>query len=153
LADNPGLMAESLTQLLLERADSAVVSMDERGRITYWNPSAERMFGHTSAQAVGQVMVDLIVPDRLRNAHLRGLAHFLATGEGPALDRRIEMAGLRADRSEFPAEMTLSALPDGSHWTFHAFIRDISERKRDERGARTTGGRAPPGPPGKRAQI
>ncbi len=125
-------MAGTLTELLLDRAHSAVVSMDEQGIITYWNPSAERIFGMTGSTALGQVMADLLVPDRYRDAHARGVARFLATGEGPALDHRIEMAALRADRTEFPAEITLSALPDGRSWTFHAFIRDISERKQHE---------------------
>jgi len=125
-------MAATLTELLLDRAHSAVVSMDEQGVVTYWNPSAERIFGRSSDEAVGRAMVDLIVPARFRDAHLAGVRHFLATGDGPALDRRIEMAALRRDGSEFPAEITLSALHDGPGWTFHAFVRDISDRKHAE---------------------
>jgi PAS domain S-box-containing protein len=57
----------------------------------------------------------------------------LAAGEGPILDRRIEMAALRRDGSEFPVEMTVSALKDGSGWIFYAFVQDISEREADQR--------------------
>jgi len=77
-------MAGTLTELLLDRAHSAVVSMDEQGIITYWNPGAERIFGMTGSEALGQVMVDLLVPARYRDAHVHGVARFLATGEGPA---------------------------------------------------------------------
>ncbi|HEX4011748.1 MAG TPA: SpoIIE family protein phosphatase [Solirubrobacteraceae bacterium] len=122
-------MAATLTELLLDRAHSAVVSMNEQGVVTYWNPSAERIFGRARDEMVGQPMVGLIVPERFREAHLKAVSHFLATGEGPALDRRIEMAALRRDGSEFPAEITLSALHEGPTWTFHAFIRDISDRR------------------------
>src|SRR6201999_243722 len=80
----------------------------------------------------GRVVADLIVPERFRSTHLAGLRHFLATGKGSVLDRRIEVAGLRADGTEFPAEMTISAFRDQGHWTFHAFIQDISERKQSE---------------------
>ena len=125
-------MSANLTELILDRAHSAVVSMDESGVVTYWNPSAETMFGVTREHAVGRAVADLIVPERFRAAHLDGLRRFLATGKGSVLDRRIEVAGLRADGTEFPTEMTISAFRDGQQWTFHAFIADISERKQSE---------------------
>ncbi|MGH2867804.1 MAG: SpoIIE family protein phosphatase [Solirubrobacteraceae bacterium] len=122
-------MPAAPTELILDHAHNAVVAMDEQGVVSYWNPSAEKTFGVSRAEAVGRSVADLIVPDRLRSAHLAGLERFLAVGEGPILDRRIEMAALRADGSEFPVEMTISALKDGFHWVFYAFIQDISERK------------------------
>ena len=128
-ADNPLEMAAALTELILDRAHSAVVAMDERGIVSYWNPSAEKEFGVPRAEAIGRSVADLIVPERLRSAHLAGLERFLAVGEGPILDRRIEMAALRADGSEFSVEMTISALKDSSRWIFYAFVQDISERK------------------------
>jgi PAS domain S-box-containing protein len=126
-------MASNLTELILDRAHNAAISMDERGRVTYWNPSAERMFGVSRDEAVGSAVADLIVPERLRGAHLEGLHRFLHTGVGPVLDQRIEITSLRADGSEFPVEITISALKDLGHWTFHAFVQDISERKEAER--------------------
>jgi PAS domain S-box-containing protein len=125
-------MSANLTELILDRAHSAVVSMDASGVVTYWNPSAAAMFGIPREHAVGRVVADLIVPERLRSAHLDGLRRFLATGTGSVLDRRVEVAGLRADGTEFPTEMTISAFRDGEQWTFHAFIADISERKQSE---------------------
>lgn len=126
-------MARDLAELILDRAHNAAVLMDEQGVVTYWNPSAERIFGLAREQAVGRCVVDLIVPEGLREAHLAGLERFLADGTGPVLDQRIEIAALRADGSEFPIEMTISAHRDGNHWFFHAFIQDISERARGER--------------------
>jgi PAS domain S-box-containing protein len=125
-------MDANLTELILDRAHSAVVSMDEAGLVAYWNPSAEAMFGVARDDALGRAVADLIVPARYRSAHLGGLRRFLATGERSVLDRRIEVAGLRADGTEFPAEMTISAFQDRGRWTFHAFIQDISERKHSE---------------------
>ncbi|MDQ6778866.1 MAG: PAS domain S-box protein [Actinomycetota bacterium] len=78
-------------------------------------------------------LAELIIPEALRAAHWEGLRRFLATGEAHALDRRLEMTALRADGSEFPVELTISALEDGGHWSFHAFIRDISERVEADR--------------------
>ena len=106
--------------------------MDEHGLVTYWNPGAETMFGVARDKAIGRAVADLIVPERFRSAHLEGLRHFLATGQGSVLDQRIEVAGLRADGTEFPTEMTISAFQDQGRWTFHAFIQDISERTQSE---------------------
>ena len=125
-------MKANLTELILDRAHSAVISMDEGGLVTYWNPSAETMFGIARDAAVGRAVADLIVPERFRAAHLEGLRRFMATGEGSVLDQRIEVAGLRGDGTEFPTEMTISAFQDGQQWTFHAFIEDISDRKQSE---------------------
>lgn len=123
----------NLTELILDRAHNAAVSMDEQGLVTYWNPSAERTFGLDRRQALGHPVAQLIIPERFRAAHEAGLQRFLASEIGPVLDQRIEITALRANGSEFPIEMTISALNDGERWIFHAFIQDISERKDGER--------------------
>jgi len=121
-------MTTTLTELILDRAPSALVSMDERGEVRYWNPSAARTFGIPRERAVGRSVADLIVPERFRAAHLAALERFLVDRSGAILDRRVEMSALRADRTEFPIAITVTAQRDGEHWTFYAFIEDISER-------------------------
>jgi PAS domain S-box-containing protein len=118
---------------ILDVAQNAFVSMDEEGLITHWNPRAEEMFGRGRAEALGAVLADTIIPERYRDAHWQGLRRFRETGEGPVLNRRMELSALRADGSEFPVEMTISALSDGAGWSFHAFIADVSERHEAER--------------------
>ncbi|HEV3282974.1 MAG TPA: SpoIIE family protein phosphatase [Solirubrobacteraceae bacterium] len=117
---------------ILDVAHSAFVSMDEDGRILYWNTRAEEMFGLTRAEAVGRPLADTVIPERLREAHWSGLRRFLQTGEGAVLNQRVEMSALRSDGSEFPVELTISALADAGVWTFHAFVADNSERVRAE---------------------
>src|SRR5579875_2587527 len=107
--------------------------MDEGGLVTYWNPSAEGIFGIPRDQALGRAVAELIVPERFREAHKAGLARFLSDGTGPLLDRRVEMAALRSDGSEFPVEMTISAIHDDPGWTFTTFLQDISARRDAER--------------------
>lgn len=126
-------MTSTLAEFILDRAYSAVVSMDEHGLVTSWNPSAEATFGRKREDALGRPVADLIIPERLRAAHREGLRRFLATGEGRALDRRLEMTALRADGTELPVEFTISALEDAGRWSFHAFIRDITERREADR--------------------
>ncbi|HET9101775.1 MAG TPA: SpoIIE family protein phosphatase [Solirubrobacteraceae bacterium] len=126
-------MAPTLTELVLDRAHNAVIWLDERGCVTYWNPSAQRIFGISAEQALGRPVASLIIPERLRAAHEAGIERFLADGTGAMLDRRIEMPALRADGTEFPVEMTISALPQEPGWLFSAFIQDVTDRVQADR--------------------
>jgi len=119
-------MTSTLAEFIRDRAYSAVVSMDAEGIVTAWNPSAEAVFGHKRDDVVGRPVAEVIVPERWRAAHEEGLSRFLSSGAGRVLDRRLEMTALRADGVEFPVELTISAFHDGSDWSFHAFIRDIT---------------------------
>jgi PAS domain S-box-containing protein len=117
-------------QSILNLAHSAFISMDEEGRIVFWNIRAEEMFGLTRDQALGRLLAETVIPEHHRDAHWSGLRHFLQSGEGPVLDKRTELTALRSDGGEFPVELTISALKEGGMWSFHAFIADISERHR-----------------------
>jgi diguanylate cyclase (GGDEF)-like protein/PAS domain S-box-containing protein len=114
---------------ILDTTHDAFVSMDRDGLITDWNPGAEAMFGLAREQALGRVLADTIIPQQHRQAHWAGLERFLRDGEGPVLGTRIEVNALRADGTEFPTELTISALAEPDGWSFHAFIQDISARK------------------------
>ncbi len=129
-------MDDELLKSIIENAYEAFVGMDERGVITAWNAQAETIFGWSRAEALGRTVAETIIPPQHRERHLSGLAHFRATGEGPVLGKRIEMTALRRDGSEFPVELSISPLKTGGAWTFHAFIADISERKRGEEALR-----------------
>lgn len=107
----------------------AVVVMDALGRIVEWNPSAEKIFGYTRDEAVGQDLGELIVPDELRSRHHRGLERFLETGHGPLLGRRVEINALRQDGTTFPVELTITAVSGGGTQLFTGFIRDVTERR------------------------
>jgi PAS domain S-box-containing protein len=118
---------------ILDVAHSAFVSIDEQGHITYWNKRAEEMFGLARDEATGKLLADTVIPERYRDAHRKGLDRFLQTGEGPVLNRRVELSALRSDGGEFPIELTISAIAEQDGWSFHAFIADISERHEAEK--------------------
>jgi len=128
--------SEQRTRMIIDTALDAVVSMDSSGVITDWSAQAERMFGWSRAEAMGQRMSDTIIPQRYRDAHNRGLKKFLATGEGPVLNRRIEVTALTRDGREFPIELAISPAKLGDVWSFSAFIRDLTERKAAEEALR-----------------
>ncbi len=118
---------------ILNVADSAFISMDDQGRVTYWNIRAEETFGWTREQAVGRNVIELVVPERHRESLREGFRRFKAGGGTRLMERRTEQIGVRADGSEFPVEVIVSALEEGETHSFHAFITDISERvARDE---------------------
>jgi PAS domain S-box-containing protein len=124
--------SEKRIRLIIESSLSAIVIMDSYGIITDWNPQAEKIFGWTRLEAVGQPLDQLIVPQRLRRAHREGLQRFLSTGAGPMLNRLIELTALRRDQTEFPVEVSISPMKEGNAYSFSAFIHDISSRKAAE---------------------
>src|SRR6266566_4503388 len=117
---------------ILEAALDAIISIDHEGRVVEFNPAAEQIFGYSRAEMLGQPMAELIIPPSMRERHYRGLAHYLATGEGPVLGRRLELAALRADGTEFPVELAITRMSGDGLPIFTAFLRDITERKRTE---------------------
>jgi len=124
--------SEAHLRAILDSALDAVVGMDDRGMITFWNPSAERMFGWARDEALGRPLVDLVVPPRDRESFVQGIRQFLETGESPMLGRRTERAGRNRGGEEFPIELMVTALRTGTSWSFTAFCTDLSERRRTE---------------------
>jgi PAS domain S-box-containing protein len=123
---------EQRLRLVLETAQEAFISMDQEGLITAWNPEAEATFGWAASETVGRRLGDMIVPPAKRAAHERDLAHFLDTGESQMLGKRMEVDALHRDGHEFPVELTVTPLELGGRFHFNVFLRDISERRRDE---------------------
>lgn len=122
--------SEEHMRRIFENALDAVVTMDGNGRITQWNPQAETIFGWQRDEAVGRSVAETIIPQRYREGHTHGLQHFLTTGAGPLLDRRIdEFTALHRDGREFPVELSISPVKCGETYSFSAFIRDITERR------------------------
>jgi len=119
--------SEARKAAVLDAALDAVVSIDHRGRVLEFNPAAERMFGYSKDEAIGHDMADLIIPSSLRDAHRRGLARYLTTGEGPMLGRRVELPGKRKDGSEFPAEIVITRVGWKGDPTFTGFVRDMTQ--------------------------
>ena len=122
---------------ILETALDCIITIDHEGRIIEFNPAAEKTFGYGRAEVLGRRMEELIVPPSLRESHRGGLANYLATGEGPLIDKRIETTAMRADGTEFPAEIAITHIPSDGPPMFTGHIRDITERKRAEAAMRS----------------
>lgn len=117
---------------VLETALDAVIVMREDGLIAEWNAVAEEIFGWPRRDALGARLSELIIPDRFREAHERGLQTYLETGEGPVLNQHLEICGLRSNGDEFPVELSITPTQVSGERLFLGFLRDISERKAAE---------------------
>jgi PAS domain S-box-containing protein len=92
----------------LEAALDCVIMADASGRVTEFNPAAERTFGYTREETVGRTLAELIVPPSLRDTHTHAFARFVETREQRLFGQRLELTAMRADGSEFPVELALA---------------------------------------------
>jgi PAS domain S-box-containing protein len=132
--------SEARKRAIVESALDCVITMDHEGRVLEFNPAAERTFGYTAEEAIAAELASLIIPPSLRERHREGLRRVVATRESTVLDSRLELTGMRKDGSEFPVELTLTALTplsgSDSPPMFAGYIRDLTERKRSEEAQR-----------------
>ena len=113
---------------VLKTALDAVVVMRLDGTVVGWNDVAERTFGWSRPEASGRRMSEMIIPPRYREAHERGLSHYLATGQGPVLDKHFEIEALHRDGRELPVELSITRTEQFGEPVFLGFLRDISAR-------------------------
>ena len=127
-----GLEAE-----IVANTDHAVVVADPDGIIRFWNPAAEAMFGHASADAIGRSL-DLIVPDKLRDRHWEGYRRVMATGETEYGGRTLSVPAIRADGTRISVEFTVTLLrgDDDSVAGIAAIMRDVTARWEEQRALR-----------------
>ncbi len=128
--------SENRKSAILSVALDAIITMDHEGRVVDFNPAAESIFGYRGEQVIGAPLAELIIPERLRPAHRRGLARYLASGEGPVLGKRLELPGRHADGHEFPTELSINRISGVEPAMFTATLRDITERRRVEEALR-----------------
>ena len=123
--------SEERLRWIVQSTKDAILSIDRDGRIALWNNGAEAMFGYSTGEAIGRP-VTLIIPERFRNAHQKGLAR--ASAAGQRFDSRcvLELVGLRKDGTEFPLEFSLASWKTKAGLFFTAIIQDVTERKRTE---------------------
>ena len=117
---------------LSNSAQDAFIMINGQGKISYWNPAAERVFGYRSKEALGQDLHKLLAPVREYNLFKKSFGTFKRSGKGDAIGKTTELVALRKDQTEFPIELSLSALKLQGEWHSFGIVRDISNRKRAE---------------------
>jgi PAS domain S-box-containing protein len=143
-ADQELRRSEARKAAILDSALDCIVTIDHEGCITEFNAAAERTFGYRRDAVLDRQLADVIIPPALRERHRQGFARYLATGEARVLGQRLEMTAVRADGSEFPAELAITRIPLDGPPSFTGYLRDITERRESEE--KVTTQRGVPGP-------
>jgi PAS domain S-box-containing protein len=120
-------------RLVMNSSLDAIICIDKKGVVTFWNKQAESIFGWGHVEAVGRELSELIIPDRFRGRHKAGLEHYLKTGEAVMLSKLMETTALNREKVEFPIELTIIPVSENGSEFFYSFIRDISARKESEK--------------------
>ncbi|HYE98671.1 MAG TPA: PAS domain S-box protein, partial [Planctomycetota bacterium] len=131
-AERATLRSRETLQKILDGALSAWITIDGRGRITAWNPQAERTFGWRRDEVIGKTLSQTIIPERLREAHENGLRRLAEGGPPQVMDRRLELPARKADGTEIPVELTISPVHGEDGTAYSAFLRDLTAVKRAE---------------------
>lgn len=136
MSDAEGLDGISM-QALVEQSPDAMIFADRSGVIRAWNVASERIFGHPRGQAIGQ-RLDLIVPERFREAHWEGYERAISDGETKYAGRSLPTRALRGDGEQFYVELSFAIVrgDDGEVAGALATVRDITERFEQDRANR-----------------
>ena len=120
--------AEAKFEALAENAQDAIVSADSRGNIIYFNKAAQRAFGYQVSEMLGKPLT-LLMPERFRDKHLKGMTQFISRGESYSIGRMMDAMGKKKNGTEFPVELSLGSwtAQDGKFVT--GIFRDVTERK------------------------
>ncbi|MDT7566890.1 PAS domain-containing protein [Pseudonocardia sp. Cha107L01] len=129
-ADNTEHFAGALVRAILEGESDAIIGSDRDGMIAFWNQGAQRVFGYSAAEAVGQSL-DIIIPERLRDAHWKGYSEVMGTGRSRyGSGDLLTVPGIRKDGQRISLEFTIVPLSDaeGHMAGMAAILRDVTAR-------------------------
>jgi PAS domain S-box-containing protein len=125
--------SEARKSAILESALDCIITIDHEGRITEFNPAAEKTFGYCRQQIIGKALADLIAPHSMTFEQRLLIDPYFAAGDARAQGKRIEITALRFDRTEFPCDLAIAPIETDGTPMFTAFLRDLSEPKRSEK--------------------
>ncbi|HKO79431.1 MAG TPA: PAS domain S-box protein, partial [Chitinophagaceae bacterium] len=132
-ADHDLREREEQIQTIFNAAPDAVIVIDEKGEIIQWNPKAESLLGWSKNEVTGKLLKEVIIPLRFREAHQKGMEHFLRTGEGPLLGKVIETYALTKNGDELQVALNIAASSKiKNHYLFIGFLRDLTGQKKAE---------------------
>lgn len=122
--------SEQTSRLIVSSSLDAIIFIDSEGVIFFWNRQAEKLFGWKQEEVENKPLSETIIPERYRVRHKEGMKRYMRTGEGPVLNRVIEISALNKNGDEFPVELAIVPIFQDGKIFFCGFIRDISERKK-----------------------
>lgn len=127
------LESDEKLRSITKAALSAIIMMDNNGKITFWNKAAEDIFGWSNNEAIGNNLHELIVPEQYNEVFQKAFPHFAKTGHGAAVGKKLELSALHKDGKEISVEVSISAIKLRGQWTAVGIVNDITERKQVEK--------------------
>lgn len=125
--------SEERNRLIMNSALNAIINIDSKGKITFWNTKAEKIFGWKREEVIGKLLSETIIPNQHKLGHEEGMKHYLNTGEGPVLNKQLELPAINKEGIEFPIEISIIPIKQNNELFFCSFIQDISKRKTAEK--------------------
>ncbi|MBI3650348.1 MAG: PAS domain S-box protein [Acidobacteria bacterium] len=125
--------SEARKSAILQSALDCIITIDHEGKVVEFNPAAETTFGYRCEQIVGKLFVELMAQHAMTFEQRLLLDPYFAAGDQQATGRRIEVIALRADGSEFPADLAIAPIATDGAPMFTAFLRDISDSKHSQK--------------------
>ena len=117
-------------QSVIDGALDGIVTINAAGQLVEFNPAAERIFGYKKSQVLGRQLAEVMIPPSFRKQHNTKHREFVETGIKHIFDRRAEFTGMRSDGSEFPLELTLTAVKGHGEMLVTGFLRDVTQQKK-----------------------
>ncbi len=117
---------------IAKAANDAIILMNEKGTVAFWNSAAERIFGYKSEEIIGKDLHETLTPIKYRALQNKNFEKFVRTGTGNAIGKTVEVEAIRKDGEEFPVELSLAAIKLNGKWNAIGIVRDISKRKKLE---------------------
>lgn len=130
-ADEQVRASEERFRAITETASDAILSMDAKGKIVFWNRAAEKMFGYAVGEALG-MSLGALYPERFRSSHKESIAMLDAEPVSGPIGKVLEVSAVKKDGTEFPAEVSKAGWQLQGQVFYTAIVRDITERKRAE---------------------
>ena len=131
-AENRLREREERLRAVSESVNDAIIIINDKGDISFWNPASERIFGYNSLEVIGKNVHELLAPPEYQTGYRSAFKDFSVSGRGNALGKITELVARRNGGKEFPIELSLSSFQMDGRWHAAGIIRDISDRKRME---------------------
>lgn len=124
--------SEERFRLISTSAKDAIIMMDERGLVNFWNPASEKIFGYSEQEMLGKPLHDIIAPEPYLSQYKSAADDFRKHGIGNAVGNTMEVEARHKDGTPVPVELSLARMNLEGKWGAVGVIRDISERKKAE---------------------
>ncbi|MBF0384298.1 MAG: response regulator [Candidatus Omnitrophica bacterium] len=128
------LLKESSMRIrsITDSAQDAIIMMDNKGLVSFWNPAGEKILGYKPDEIIGKPLHEILSPSRFHEAHKAAFPQWQNSGKGFAIGKTLELSAIKKDGTEIPVDLSLSSVFLSGEWQAVGILRDISERKKSE---------------------